>query len=149
VEKCYEYANADSIAYGLSPFAPVSAGIEAGRILLNRIWTLRDAKKSFGFESTLAGKTYVHFLKECTHRDFSVRIYFLWVGTPELALKRVADRVRQGGHSVPAADVRRRYFAGLRNLFHLYRPLADYFAIIDNSGASPELTSEGIRQEFF
>jgi predicted ABC-type ATPase len=143
VKNCYQFANADTIAYGLSPFLPDAARIEAGKILLQRIWSLRDSGQTFGFEATLAGVTFVKFLKECRRRDFNIQIYFLWIRTLDLAMKRVADRVRRGGHNVPAADVRRRYYLGLSNFFHLYRPLADFFAILDNSTANPELVAVG------
>jgi predicted ABC-type ATPase len=57
-------------------------------------------------------------------------------GSAELALSRVAERVRLGGHDVPAAVVRRRYRAGLANFFRLYLPLADSWQLFDNSQSS-------------
>jgi predicted ABC-type ATPase len=50
-----------------------------------------------------------------------------------LAAQRVSDRVRTGGHDVPADIVRRRYSAGLRNLFQIYLPLATTWRVYDNS----------------
>jgi predicted ABC-type ATPase len=49
----------------------------------------------------------------------------------------------EGGHSVPDVDVRRRYAAGLRNFFSLYRSLADFVTIIDNSGEDPQIVAKG------
>ena len=48
-------------------------------------------------------------------------------------MKRVAERVIQGGHNVPEEIIRRRYYAGLRNLVKFYLPLADSALLLDNS----------------
>ena len=61
---------------------------------------------------------------------------FLWLQSVELAVSRVVDRVKIGGHSVPEDTIRRRYVAGLRNFFNLYLPMADYWRFYDNSDAS-------------
>ena len=58
---------------------------------------------------------------------------FLWLPSVEFAIARVADRVRMGGHDIPSEIIRRRYHAGLRNFFTLYRPLATTSRVYDNS----------------
>jgi predicted ABC-type ATPase len=65
-----------------------------------------------------------------------MHLLFLWLRSAELAVSRVAERVRLGGHDVPAEIVRRRYRAGLQNLFRLYMPLADSWQVFDNSESS-------------
>ncbi len=117
---CKEFLNADLIAAGLSPFAPESQNIRAGRLLLTRIRELVDAKQDFGFETTLSGRSYVRMLSEMRVRGYRVCMFFLWLPNSEMAMDRVANRVRQGGHNVPAEDIRRRYDSGLRN--SAYRP---------------------------
>jgi predicted ABC-type ATPase len=69
-------------------------------------------------------------------------MFYLWIPGPELALLRVRERVRQGGHNVPAAAVRRRFGRTLHNLFHLYRPLLDTLRVFDNSTRQPGLIFE-------
>jgi len=59
-----------------------------------------------------------------------------------LAVQRVADRVRRGGHNVPAETVRRRYHAGLRNFFELYDPLVSTWRFYNASGPKPRLVAE-------
>ncbi|HVA50473.1 MAG TPA: hypothetical protein VNH11_29260 [Pirellulales bacterium] len=59
-------------------------------------------------------------------------LVFLWLPSPEYVVARVAERVRRGGHNIPAETVRRRYFAGLRNFFELYQPIADSWLCLDN-----------------
>jgi len=61
----------------------------------------------------------------------------------ELALQRIAARVRQGGHDVPRADVVRRFNRSSRNFELIYRELADMWAIYDNAGEAPRLLEEG------
>ncbi len=143
VAGCFEFVNADFMAWGLSPLAPERAALEAGKLVLRRIRSLTQERRSFGFETTPAGRTYVPVLRKLRSAGYEAHIYFLWLRSVELALQRVASRVRQGGHSVPETDVRRRYSAGLRNLALLYRPLADYVALLDNSDDSPQLIAEG------
>jgi predicted ABC-type ATPase len=68
---------------------------------------------------------------------------FLKLESPELALKRIAARVRQGGHNVPRQAVLRRFVRGWENFVARYRALADVWSVYDNSGASPILLEKG------
>jgi predicted ABC-type ATPase len=137
--QCREFLNADLIAAGLSPFAPESQNRRAGRLLLERIRELAAAREDFGFETTLSGKTYVKLLGGMRANGYRVVLFFLWLPNADIAVARVENRVRQGGHPVPEADIRRRYQSGLRNLFHLYRPLLDAWWLYDASRRPPKL----------
>jgi len=132
-----EYVNADAIAVGLSGFDPEGAAFEAGRVMLERLYSLAEQNRSFAFESTLASRSYARWLTHLKQRGYKVHVLFLWLRSPELALYRVQERARTGGHDVPEDVVRRRYLRGIRNLFHLYQPLADTWTIFDNSEPSP------------
>src|SRR4051812_16849376 len=103
---CRQFLNADLIASGLSPFAPETQNMRAGRLLLERIEELSAARENFGFETTLSGRTYVRLLAGLRRLEYRVVLFFLWLPDTELALVRVANRVRQGGHGVPEADVK-------------------------------------------
>src|ERR1035437_6141640 len=107
--KCDEFVNADLIATGLSPFLPRNAALQAGRLMLQRIGDLAAQHKSFGFETTLAGKSYARLFRHLKSQQYSIHLIFLWLPRVDLAIKRVEDRVRQGGHSVPEVDIRRRF----------------------------------------
>jgi len=73
-----------------------------------------------------------------------VHVLFLWLESADLAVDRVAARVRLGGHDVPEETVRRRYERGLRNFFQLYLPLLDSWQMFDNSRAGrPRLLASG------
>jgi predicted ABC-type ATPase len=138
---CDEYVNADAIAAGLSPFNPGPAAIQAGRLMLGRIQQLFRQRKDFAFETTMASRMFAPFLLECKQNGYAVNILFMWLKNPDLALKRVAARVQDGGHDVPEAMVRRRYDSGLKNFFRLYQPLADTWAFYDNSSEQPVLVA--------
>jgi len=136
---CFEFVNADLIAGGLSPLAPDTAAIQAGRLMLERIHTLAAQQKDFGFETTLSGRSYLKLFRDLKRRGYEIHVSFVWLQSVELALQRVADRVRFGGHNVPAAVIRRRYAKGLRNLSGDYRAIWNSVSFYDNSGKSPVL----------
>lgn len=129
------FVNADKIAEGLSAFEPENAAIKAGRIMLNRIKDLADDGVNFAFETTLASRTFAVWIEKWRNRGYQFHLVFLWLKNVELAISRVADRVKMGGHSVPEDAIRRRYNSGLRNFFQLYSPKADSWQLYDNSGS--------------
>jgi predicted ABC-type ATPase len=130
-----DYVNADTIAQGLSAFAPENAAMEAGKIMLRRLRELAGGRKSFAFETTLASRFYVKWIEDLKRRGFEFHLLFLWLESPELAVLRVRERVLAGGHNVPEEAIRRRYERGLRNFFRLYQPLADSWAVYNSSSA--------------
>jgi len=131
-----EYINADPIALGLSGFDPSSVALAAGRIMLKRLHELASQEKSFAFESTLAARSYAGWIEELRSEGYGFQLMFLWLQSPELAVQRVRGRVRSGGHDVPEDVVRRRYEAGLKNFWTLYKPLADAWSVYDNSAST-------------
>lgn len=141
-----EFVNADAIAGGMSAFRPDSVAIPAGRVMLERMQHLADARADFAFETTLASRSFAPWLASLKRRGYHVHVLFLWLESADLAVDRVAARVRRGGHNVPEATVRRRYARGLRNLFRLYLPVVDSWQMFDNSRAGrPRLVASGSR----
>lgn len=138
------FVNADVIAQGLSAFEPEAAAFEAGRILLGRLEELARRRASFAFETTLSGRTYLRRLKGLIAGGYRFHVVFLWLENADLAVARVEERVRSGGHAVPADVVRRRYRSGIDNFLRLYRPLATSWRLYDNSaGPPPRLIAAG------
>jgi predicted ABC-type ATPase len=139
-----EFVNADAIAGGLSAFRPESVAIPAGRAMLERMQHLAEAEANFAFETTLASRSFAPWLARLKRRGYHVHVLFLWLESADLAVDRVAARVRVGGHDVPEETVRRRYERGLRNFFQLYLPLVDSWQMFDNSRAGrPQLVASG------
>ena len=137
------FVNADLIAAGLSPLRPELAALSGGRLFLAELDRLADARADFAFETTLSGLVHLRRLQHWKTTGYRLEMIFLRLPSPQLALRRVAARVRQGGHHVPAADVLRRFARGWDNFQHHYRALADRWEVYDNSGRVPRLLEFG------
>lgn len=139
-----EFVNADTIAQGLSAYRPESAAVAAGRVMLDRLRFLAHERRDFAFETTLSGRSHALWLQELRASGYAAHLAFLSLPSPELAVARVAERVRQGGHHVPENVVRRRYVAGLRNFFGVYHRVVNSWQMYDNSDlAGPRLVASG------
>ena len=137
------FVNADLIASGLSPLRPELAALAAGRIFLRELDRLAKSRAHFAFESTLSGLVYVHRLKRWKVVGYRIEIVYLRLRSPQLALRRIAARVKQGGHDVPRADVLRRFTRSWTNFQKSYRLLADTWSVYDNSGRTSQLLERG------
>ena len=145
-----EYVNADPIALGLSGFDPESVALQAGRVMLNRLRDLGEQRRTYAFESTLAARSYVRRIERLRAEEYRFQLMFLWLRSADLAVERVRERVRAGGHHVAEEVVRRRYGAGLKNFWRLYQPLADAWSVYDNSESAKSLPiASGGREEPF
>jgi predicted ABC-type ATPase len=96
-----EFANADEIDRGLSPFNVEGVVIAASRIMIDRMRSLVRADESFALETTCSGKQHVVWLAACKADGWRVNRLFPWLASPEMAVARVARRVSQGGHAIP------------------------------------------------
>jgi predicted ABC-type ATPase len=114
------YVNSDVIAQGLAGFDPASAGIRAGRIMHERLEELRAERASFAVESTISGRSLQGVIRKLDEAGYFTLLVYLWLPSPDLAVERVGNRVRLGGHDVPEADVRRRFYRSLVNFRRLY-----------------------------
>jgi predicted ABC-type ATPase len=142
-----QYVNADTIALGLSAFQPEKVAFEAGRIMLKRLHDLARQRASFAFETTLASRSYAHWMIGLQQQGYTVHLLFLWLRNSEMAIERVRERVRLGGHDVPDATIRRRYHRGIRNFLNLYQSLANTWALYDNSASGePSFVAEGTKE---
>lgn len=141
--KCLRFLNADEMARGLSPLDPAAGAAKAARLLLSEVRAAVQARHTFGLETTLSGLTYVRMLNNAREQAYAVKLFYLWLPSAAFAIRRVRERVRKGGHAVPAADIRRRYTRSLHNLVCHYLPLADEWTIFDNSGREPRLVADG------
>lgn len=135
--RCTNFINADLIASGLAPFSPEKFQIKAGKLLLEQINHSLEAKVDFAFESTLAGRTYISLLKKARSKGYNITVFYLSIPSHQLAEQRIKQRVKEGGHHVPAADIKRRFKRSWRNFIHLYKPLVQSWLLFDNSGLKP------------
>jgi predicted ABC-type ATPase len=144
---CPAFVNADLIAAGLSPFDPERMALRAGRLMLELIEEHVARGESFTFETTLAGRNFARAIDQWRSAGYHVALIFLSLPSAELAIQRVAQRVRQGGHAVPDEVVRRRFSRGREHFETLYKPLVGTWMLYDNAGESPILIAAGGRRE--
>lgn len=109
--KIPSFTNADTIARGLNAFDVESEAVKAGRIMLEYLHELAKARRSFAFETTLSGRVYARWLGELAHDGYAVHLFYYWLDSADLAVNRVAERVKAGGHSIPVARLRSRWIA--------------------------------------
>lgn len=131
-----DFINADTIASGLSAFAPERVAFPAGRIMIRRMQDLAGSRADFALESTLSNRFLAPWIRKLRNDGYSFHLVYLWLQSVDLAVQRVAERVRNGGHGVPEAIIRRRYERSLSNFFNIYRPIADSWLMLDNSSVN-------------
>jgi predicted ABC-type ATPase len=127
-----EIVGPDELAYQLSQDAPESAAVQAGRLAVRRRNELLEQRRSFAVETTLSGRRHLLLIERARSEGWSIGVIYIGLGSPDLAIARVRERVSQGGHDVPAADIRRRYQRSLGNLAIVYER-ADRLLVLDNS----------------
>jgi predicted ABC-type ATPase len=133
------FVNADAIARGLNAFDVESEAAKAARIMLDHLHELADKRRSFAFETTLSARTYAPWLADLRQSGYAVHLFYYWLRSPDLAIIRVADRVRAGGHHVPDDTIRRRYSRSVRNFLELYPPVVTTWHVYDNSNGPSRL----------
>lgn len=137
--RCTVFVNADLIAAGLAPFAPETAALQAGRLMLEQLDHVFKKRKSFALETTLSGRGYLNAIRRWREAGYRVTLIFLKLTSAEEAQARVHQRVLQGGHDIPVDVIARRFEAGFRNFENLYKTAVDAWAVYDNSGLEPVL----------
>jgi predicted ABC-type ATPase len=141
------FVNADAIARGLNGINPEGVAIPAGKLMLEQLDKLAERREDFAFETTLAARTYARWLGRLRESGYQVHLYYYWLSSADLAVSRVAARVKSGGHHIPDHTVRQRYARSVGNFFELYRPICDYWEAYDNSGGERTLIALGSADE--
>ncbi len=144
VAQCRRFINADLIAAGLSPLAPEQRLLAASRLFLREIEGCISACQDFAFETTLAGRTYLKLVDRLKAAGWRVELIYLALPDAEFSRLRVVERVKHGGHNIPAADIARRFPLSLNNLHHLFSSRVHQTACFMNNGNAPELVFEQI-----
>ncbi len=137
VAGCTRFINADLIAAGLSPLAPERELLAASRLFLREIEKRIKASEDFAFETTLAGRTYLRLVERLRADGWRVELIYLALPSVEMSKLRVAERVAHGGHSIPMADIERRFPRSLSHLLNDFSHRVDSCACFMNDGDSP------------
>ncbi|HEY0330370.1 MAG TPA: zeta toxin family protein [Rhodopseudomonas sp.] len=127
-----EFVNADLVARQISPEHPEAATEAAGRRVLKRLRQLLLARESFVYETTLSSYQSIRLMEHARAGGYSVNLAFVLLRDLELNVLRVAERVMQGGHSIPENTIRRRYSAAFERLPRAIA-LAHQAIVYDNS----------------
>ncbi len=102
------YFGADAIAEEISPGSPERAAIAAGKEFIRRVTAALEEKATAIIESTLAGRTLHGTMRDARKAGFGISIAYVFLNSADECVKRVAERVQKGGHSVPESDIRRK-----------------------------------------
>lgn len=140
---CPTFINADLIADGLSPFAPDRVAIRAGRIMLQLMAEAVRKRDNFAFETTLSARNYARSIPKWRALGYVVLLHFLSLPSADVAVARVSERVRQGGHHVPENVVRRRFESGLKNFESVYKKIVDKWIHYDCACVEPRIIELG------
>lgn len=145
VLNCKEFVNADSIAKGISPLNPEDeiVSIQAGKLMMQRVRMLMLTNENFAIETTLASRSHAALVKEAHEHGFKVILLFFRLSSPDISIRRVAQRVQEGGHNIPTETIHRRYEKGLQNLRDLFIPVVDYWMVYDSSDTQKVLLEAG------
>ena len=137
------FVNADALARGLNGLNPESEAFRAGKIMLVHLEELVAERASFSIETTLAARSYAKWLADLRMLGYETHLYYYWLASADMAITRVAERVKRGGHFVPDATIRQRYSRSVQNFFELYRQHADVWEVYDNSYGQRSLLACG------
>jgi len=127
-----KFLNADEIAKSKNPKDLFSVRILAGKELLHNLDALMSKKETIVLESTISGKSLTNTIKKAKAIGYKIYIFYTFADSPEVCIERIKDRVKKGGHDVPAEDVKRRFYRSIKNFWHIYRQLADVWALYYN-----------------
>ena len=136
------FLNADEIARGLSLLRAEAVAFKAGRLLLSELRELIERRETFAIESTLSGRTYVTLFERAKQRGYAIELHYLWIPDVREAIRRVRQRVIEGGHDVPDEDIRRRFARSIQHLLDDYATLANKWFLWDNSTPPAKLLAE-------
>lgn len=141
------FVNGDEIAASLNPGAPEAVAQRAGRIALETMESYAAQQRDFAFETTLSGRGYARRLVKWREHGYRIGMVYLRLPSAHHVVRRVARRVREGGHDIPEPVARRRFERSWRNFVELYRPIADEWLVYDTSSRSPTLVAASERAD--
>ena len=121
----------DAIAKSLNPANPDAATLPAARRAITELKTLKQQGRSFTYETTLSSNASIKEIADAKAKGYEIRLYFVALSTAEQSAERVSDRVRSGGHAIPADVINRRFELTFENAL-VAVGLVDRFELIDN-----------------
>ena len=94
--------------------------------------SMLNVVQTFTIETVLSDKRKLDYIKRAKSLGYRIYLYFVSTKDAEINVRRVAQRVSLGGHSVPDDKIRNRYARAHNNLYDTLL-LCDRAFIFDNS----------------
>lgn len=143
-EKKFEFLNADEIAKEKGTKTNISAGKE----YFKRLEKLRSKNKNIILESTLSGLFIKKLIQNFRKENYTIKIIFVVLNSPEQCIERIKHRVKIGGHFVPDEDVKRRFNKGKNNFWNIYKNMVDDWKLFNNAESGYEFLAAGEKNKF-
>lgn len=154
-----EFLNADDVAKEICSDNIESVKIKAGKIVLKRLESLFDSKKSFAIETTLSGKNHLKTIKKAKELDYHIILIYSYLDNPILCENRIKIRVLNGGHNILKEDIQRRFYRSKQNFWNIYKDLVDewnlfyngsseYILVAQSNQSGIEIYNENLYNEF-
>ena len=124
--------NVDEIVRGFGNWSNPGDVSRAGMQAVREIRDYFEKGVSFNQETTLCGKSILRNINIAKKKGYHLILYYVGLDSAEKAKERVAQRVANGGHGIPDADIERRYYESLQNLRNIL-PLFDRVELFDNT----------------
>ncbi len=105
---------------------------KADRITILQIRDYFSQRISFCQETTLCGKSIIRNIARARNEGYDILLYYVGVESADIAKKRIAYRVKNGGHGIPDKDVERRYQETTQNMKAIW-PMCDKVVFFDNT----------------
>jgi len=146
--KNIRYIDADEISKGISTDKFSLLTIKAGKIALKRMEQFKRDKEAFAIETTFSGKMWQAIIDNFKKSNYWITVFFIYLNSPEEAVKRIGVRINKRGHYVSKEVVFRRYFRSIKNFWFIYKSLVDSWFLINNSGDTPFLVAFGKGKDY-
>ncbi|MBE6422887.1 zeta toxin family protein [Succinivibrio dextrinosolvens] len=125
------------------------ANLRAAKTALTLRKKMLKEKTSFAVETTASSRSIIELADKAKAEGYRIDLLYVTVGSPQMNIKRVHQRVIKGGHNVADADILRRYNRSLLILPELIKR-TDTIYVYDNANI-PEMIfyKNGEEKQFF
>lgn len=127
-----QWINADDIARSLWPDTPEAHSYAAGEIAADLRESVIARRQDFATATVFSHESKLALLHDARARGYRVTVVYVHLASAELNVARVAQRVAEGGHSVPEDKILARRERVLRLMREAFL-IANDAAVLDNS----------------
>lgn len=130
----FPFINADEIAMEhVSPSNISHIRLHSGKEFFERVHQAQKSGVSFAIETTLAGNYLERIIHTAHKQQYEIVLIYIFIENEKEAIRRIAFRVKKGGHAVPIEDIRRRFMRSKRNFWNTYKNIVDEWIMFFNN----------------